>query len=50
MILTGVLYVNPESLDTHEILNTTARPLNSLTEVDLCPGIGALEEINAGHR
>ena len=50
MILTGVLYVNPESLDTHEILNTTLRPLNSLAEADLCPGSAALEAINAGHR
>ena len=50
MILTGVLYVNPESLDTHEILNTCERPLNSLSEVDLCPGSAALEEINESHR
>jgi len=50
MILTGVLYVNPDSADTHEILNTSARPLNSLTEADLCPGSAALEAINAAHR
>jgi len=50
VILTGVLYVNPESADTHEILNTCERPLNSLGEADLCPGSAALEEINAAHR
>ena len=50
MILTGVLYVNPESTDTHEILNTCERPLNSLGEEDLCPGSEALWEINEGHR
>jgi 2-oxoglutarate ferredoxin oxidoreductase subunit beta len=50
VILTGVLYVNPESADTHEILNTCERPLNSLGEADLCPGSEALEEINAGYR
>ena len=50
LILTGVLYVNPESTDTHEILNTSLRPLNSLTEADLCPGADILEAINAAHR
>ncbi len=50
LILTGVLYVNPESMDTHEILNTSLRPLNSLTEADLCPGGTFLEKINAAHR
>ena len=50
MILTGVLYVNPASADTHDILNTCERPLNSLTEADLCPGSAVLEEINAAHR
>jgi len=37
-------------MDTHEILNTTERPLNSLAETDLCPGTAALEEINTAHR
>jgi 2-oxoglutarate ferredoxin oxidoreductase subunit beta len=50
MILTGVLYVNPDSTDTHDILNTSERPLGSLTEVDLCPGTDALAAINAAHR
>jgi 2-oxoglutarate ferredoxin oxidoreductase subunit beta len=50
VILTGVLYVNPDSSDTHEILHTCERPLNSLNEADLCPGTAALEEINDNHR
>ena len=50
VILTGVLYVNPESTDTHEILHTCERPLNSLAEAELCPGSAVLEKINAGHR
>jgi len=50
VILTGVLYVNPQSMDTHEILNTCERPLCSLKEEDLCPGSAALEAINAEHR
>jgi 2-oxoglutarate ferredoxin oxidoreductase subunit beta len=50
VILTGVLYVNPDSMDTHEILNTCTRPLNSLNETDLCPGPVALAAINEKHR
>jgi 2-oxoglutarate/2-oxoacid ferredoxin oxidoreductase subunit beta len=50
VVLTGVLYINPESTDTHEILHTTTRPLNSLTKNDLCPGSSALEAINARYR
>lgn len=50
VILTGVLYVNPDSQDTHDILQTSVRPLNSLTEADLCPGAQALETVNTAHR
>lgn len=50
VILTGVLYVNPDSQDTHDILQTSLRPLNSLTEADLCPGAQALEAVNTAHR
>ena len=49
-LLTGVLYINPESSDTHEILHTSKRPLNSLSETDLCPGTTVLEEINGAFR
>ncbi len=50
VILTGVLYVNPDSTDTHEILNTCERPLNSLSEADLCPGSEVLASINENFR
>jgi 2-oxoglutarate/2-oxoacid ferredoxin oxidoreductase subunit beta len=50
VILTGVLYLNPESIDTHEVLNTCKRPLNTLTEADVCPGSDILKNINAAHR
>ncbi len=50
VILTGVLYLNPNSEDTHDILQTTKRPLNSLGETDLCPGSAVLEKINASYR
>ena len=49
-VVTGLLYVDPEAKDCHGILNTTARPLNSLDEQDLCPGNDALAGINAGLR
>ena len=49
-LLTGLLYVNQDITDTHDIINSTLRPLNSLSEVDLCPGNNALQMINAGLR
>jgi 2-oxoglutarate ferredoxin oxidoreductase subunit beta len=49
-ILTGLLYMNPESQDLHSVIQTTDKPLNTLTEKDLCPGNDALKEINAGMR
>lgn len=49
-LLTGIIYVHPDSTDTHEILGTTMRPLNTLVEADLCPGRAELEKINARFR
>jgi 2-oxoglutarate ferredoxin oxidoreductase subunit beta len=49
-ILTGLLYVDPDSSDLHELIKTTDRPLNTLTKNDLCPGTDALAKINAGLR
>lgn len=49
-LLTGVIYVNPDSLDTHDIIESTKRPLNSLSQDDLCPGSTVLEKINASLR
>jgi 2-oxoglutarate ferredoxin oxidoreductase subunit beta len=49
-ILTGLLYVDPKSRGLHRMLNTSEKPLNSLTEKDLCPGSAKLEEINAAFR
>ena len=49
-ILTGLLYVNPDSHDLHHLLQTNDKPLNSLTKDVLCPGSEALIEINAGLR
>lgn len=49
-ILTGLLYVNPDSHDLHDLLQTNDKPLNSLTKADLCPGSEVLKEINEGLR
>ncbi|MFZ4102861.1 MAG: hypothetical protein ACOYKR_13005, partial [Sphingobacterium thalpophilum] len=45
-ILTGLLYIENESGDLHQTINSTDRPLNSLEESDLCPGAAVLAEIN----
>ena len=49
-ILTGLLYIDPESRDLHELLGTVERPLNKLTQKELCPGSDALKGINASLR
>ena len=49
-ILTGLLYLNPETPDTHELMGTTNKPLNSLSEPELCPGSQVLESINESFR
>ncbi|PSR11690.1 MAG: 2-oxoglutarate ferredoxin oxidoreductase subunit beta [Bacteroidetes bacterium] len=49
-ILTGLLYIDQDSQDLHELEQTVARPLNSLQEADLCPGSGVLAGINAKFR
>ena len=49
-VVTGLLYVQPDSSDLHENINTVETPLNVLTERELCPGNVALERINASLR
>jgi len=49
-ILTGLLYIEPESADLHEIIQTSEKALNSLGKDELCPGSSVLEGINAGLR
>jgi 2-oxoglutarate ferredoxin oxidoreductase subunit beta len=46
-ILTGLLYVNEESTELHQLLGSSEKPLNSLQQEILCPGSAALAEINA---
>jgi len=49
-VLTGLLYVNPDSEDLHAHLNTYEAAFNKLGEKDLCPGAAMLEKINAALR
>ena len=49
-IATGLIYLDDEAEELHEVLGTTARPLNELSERELCPGSKALETINASLR
>ncbi len=49
-MVTGLLYVDPEASDCHEILHTASQPLNTLEEADLCPGSDILAAINDNFR
>lgn len=49
-ILTGLIYLDPSARELHEFLDTTEKPLNTLTEADLCPGSKALAGINKSFR
>ena len=49
-ILTGLVYVDAESSDFPETIQTSTSPLNSLKQKHLCPGNLALASINEGLR
>ncbi|MCZ6617355.1 MAG: thiamine pyrophosphate-dependent enzyme, partial [Gammaproteobacteria bacterium] len=49
-VVTGLLYVDSEASDCHEVLHTIDAPLNSLGEDDLCPGQETLAAINDSFR
>src|SRR5216684_3163222 len=49
-IVTGLLYVDPESEDLHSHLDTVHTPLNQLGAAALCPGSATLDKINASLR
>jgi 2-oxoglutarate ferredoxin oxidoreductase subunit beta len=49
-ILTGLLYVDPDSRDFHKVQQTVKQPLRDLNEEDLCPGARSLNAINASLR
>ena len=49
-ILTGLLYLKTESVELNDLIGTVKKPLNTLTEKELCPGSDVLEKINASLR
>jgi 2-oxoglutarate ferredoxin oxidoreductase subunit beta len=49
-VVTGLLYIDPQSRDLHDSLETVDIPLNQLSEAELTPGANALAAINAALR
>lgn len=49
-ILTGLVYIEPNTNALHDVLQTAKQPLNTLKENVLCPGIDALEALNESLR
>jgi 2-oxoglutarate ferredoxin oxidoreductase subunit beta len=49
-ILTGLLFIDDDRSELHEILGTADAPLNTLREAELCPGSEALAALNEGLR
>ncbi|MBE9538590.1 MAG: 2-oxoacid:ferredoxin oxidoreductase subunit beta [Proteobacteria bacterium] len=49
-ILTGLIYLDKNSQELHDVMQTSQRPLNELSEDDLCPGNRLLKNINAALR
>jgi 2-oxoglutarate/2-oxoacid ferredoxin oxidoreductase subunit beta len=49
-MVTGLLYVDPEPGDMHDVMGTIRRPLTDLPYEDLCPGAAALEELQRAFR
>jgi 2-oxoglutarate/2-oxoacid ferredoxin oxidoreductase subunit beta len=46
-IAPGLMYIDDDASELHEVLGTTERPLDELSERELCPGSKALDAINA---
>ena len=49
-VLTGLLYIQPDSSDLHEQNNTVAAPLTNLPFDTLCPGDAELQKLQARFR
>lgn len=49
-ILTGLLYVDTDPQDLHQIIDTVEKPLNTLNKKALCPGNEVLQTINDSFR
>ena len=49
-VLTGLLFIDPNSQDLNHTLELAPKPLNSLGKDELCPGSRVLNSINEGLR
>lgn len=49
-VVTGLLYVDPNAIECHDIMDTVSQPLNELAEADLCPGSDTLDALNQRYR
>jgi len=49
-LVTGLIFLDPDPRDMHANLKTVAKPLNGLSEKELCPGSKALDAINQSYR
>lgn len=49
-VLTGLIHLNDKAHDLHTTLGTVHRPLNRLTQSELCPGSKVLDQINESFR
>ena len=49
-ILTGLLFMDEDSKDLHEMIGTSKQPLREMSEADLCPGQAVLDKLNASLR
>ena len=49
-VVTGLLYLSPDSRDVHEQNNTVETPLAQLPYDQLCPGSAELEKLQVGFR
>jgi 2-oxoglutarate ferredoxin oxidoreductase subunit beta len=49
-LATGLLFLEPDAEEMHDVLGTVEAPLTTLPFEDLCPGSRVLEEIQARFR
>ncbi len=49
-LMTGIIYINEDTQDTHEVINSSEQPLYNMNEEDLCPGSKALDDILERYR
>lgn len=49
-ILTGLIYLDEEAAEFHEMLGTSEVPFNKMNDAELCPGAEKLNGINASYR